>query len=269
MVRGKVGAPLRRGQLRREVMVEGVVRAFSSKLAHCVFFVTLGLALSTVRGYFAFLLLLPAVLVVTSWRVIAFECTMSVNMLKSMVGAWTWFNLVDENLYLGTTLLHPNDCHILSKKLQISAVLCALSKEDVEQTHDSLFGALVQPDAWKHIDIDFAHLPPVASPSTASSSGSSFFLSVPSLDTLAHAAAHINLHLSENRRVYVYCHTGQHHSCMYVLAYFVKHRGMKLAEAYDRIKRKRGVGFSLASAAGRRLQEFEKAVRGKTAGPKH
>lgn len=246
-----------RGALRRDVVLDGAARAINSKLAQCVFLVTLAVALSTVRLYLAIVLVLPIYVAVASWRVLVFECLMSVNVVKSLFGAWTWFNLVDENLYLGATPLHPNDCHILCKKLQVSAVLCALGREDVEQTHDSLFGALVQPEAWRHLEVDFAHFPP---PSQAMLSVAS---AVPSLDSLTRAAAHINLHLSENRRVYVYCHTGQHCSLMYVLAYLVKHRGMALREAYDRVYRKRGAGFSLGCAAGRRLVEFEKAVKGR------
>jgi len=247
---GAVGRGGGRGKTRSGLVWTGLQRSLQSRLAHFVLLATFALAIALrFRGvwYCKLPLLLPLFLAVVSRRVLFFELAMSLNMLQHMLNWWNWFNLVDDNLFCGAALMLPGDPPVISKKLGVNAILCTL--EEAEMGFVSLFGTMVPPELWSRYEIAFHHIP--FSDST-----------LPSFDLLSRAANVINLHLSENRRVYVYCRSGCSRSASAVIAYFIKHRGMGAKEAFDKLLRKRRINFRWGSRAANHLMAYEASFRG-------
>jgi len=195
-------------------------------------------------------LLAPLVLAVLAHKAFLFEFFVALNVVQNLLGFWNWFNLVDDNLYVGAVLLMPGDPIIVSKKLGVNAILCTL--EDSELKLNSLFGASVPPEEWRRLGVEFNHLP-ISD------------YAIVAHEQLARGASFINLHVSDNRRVYVYCRSGCSRAACMVLAYFIKHRGMSAKAAYEKLKRKRRINFGWGSAQAKNLQAFEASIRGSAA----
>lgn len=241
--------PSTRGRLRNEVFMSGITKAMHSRLAHFFFSLTLAaLFVLTINAHWPkVLLLVPIILAIVSHNVMLFEIFMCMNMIKNMFGYWNWFNLVDDNLYLGAVLMLPSDPTIVSKKLGVAAILCTL--EAHEMAYNSLFGSTVPPEIWRRLEIDFSHLPIRD-------------FSIPTFEQLNKGANYLNLHLAENRRVYLYCRSGCGRSACVAMAYFVRHRGMTAKDAYDKLAKKRRINFRWGSAQANNLIAYEQSFRG-------
>jgi len=239
----------RRGGLRYDVLAGAVTKSMQSRLCQFVFLLTLTSAFAVkFQGFVSkAFLLFPFALLSVSHRAIVFEVFMSMNLIQNVFGHWNWFNLVDDNLYVGAVPLLPGDPPIISKKLGVNALLCTLEAQ--EMSFASLFGSNVPPELWRRLDIEFQHLP--LSDTTP-----------PSFELLSRGANYLNLHLSENRRVYVYCRSGCSRASLVVLAYFIKHRGMSAKDAFEKLARKRRINFRWGSKQSDNLVAYEKSFRG-------
>jgi Dual specificity phosphatase, catalytic domain len=243
------GIAPRSKRLRSDVVLSGVRKAMKSRFAQFVFLLTLtaALAVRLESLFFKALLVLPVALAVVSYKVLLFELSMSMNMVQSLFGYWSWFNLVHDSLYIGAVPMQPMDPPIISKKLHVNALLCTMESDEL--TLNSLFGSSVSPQVWRQLEIDYQHLPL-----------SEYRL--PSFEALTRGASFLNLHLAENRRVYVYCRSGCSQSACVVLAYFIRHLNMNAREAYDKLTRKRRVNFRWGSQQANNLVAYEKSLRG-------
>jgi len=236
-----------KGQAKRvEIISSIMLRVLGSKLALLMWLLLVTITLTCLVPYCWLTLSAPLALMAWQGKVLLFDLLMVKGMIEHVLGLWKWFDLVDDNLYLGAVPMQPTDATIVVKKLQVNAVLTVM--EPYELACPSISGKPVQEEEWRRLEVKFLLVP-----------CSDFVL--PSLDALHKGADFLNNELSEGRRAYVHCRNGRSRGALFVLAYFVKHKRLSTKEAFVSLVAKRPLCFYFNSTWMKRLEQFESTFR--------
>lgn len=236
--------PLKR-KMRSEVVSSGVMAMMRSPLLAFVLILSLTVVAAIISEIYA-ILIIPLVMGGFRYKLLLYEFFLALHVIESGLGIWTWYHLVDTDLYLGGLPLQTH-YETFIKKLRIGAVLSIV--EGFELTAATMVGLPVSPAQWKSADITHMQL----------SSPDWFPPPIPILDQ---GADFINTELSEGRKVYCHCKSGVGRSACVIAAYFIKYKRMDAEAAQLELISKRSYVFKKNSRQMKMLKEYEQWLRG-------
>ena len=242
------GGPVKtktKSSFKNDVVAQIASTFFFSAFVQCTIWNIFGVAYAIRKGsLIAFLL--PLCLSIFYIKTLIFEFFLVVHCVRYNTGQFSWYNKVDDNLFLGAIpFVHPH-MHTFPKALRVKAVLSI--NELFELQSHTLFGPLVSSSQWASQGV---HHKQISSPD--------FF--PPSFDVLEKGASYVNYHLSEGRAVYVHCKSGIGRSASVVVAYLMKYKRMGVHEAYAAVKMSRKEIFGPYSSQLKNLVKYESFLR--------
>lgn len=216
----------------------------TSPLLQTILFILLGAIASVLNGALWYMCL-PLIIVVIRFRPFVFELLVMTHLIEDSLGNYNWFSKIDEQIILGgIPIADKGHDKTLQQKYGVTCVVSVV--ENFEINSNTLAGQALNGDEWKRQDVEHGLFP---SPD--------FY--PPSFDLMNSAADFMAEHF-RNRKggvVYVHCKSGMGRSASVVIAYLMKHKRMKLLNAYDYVRKERKEIFRRKSSQMANLMKYE------------
>jgi protein-tyrosine phosphatase len=176
-------------------------------------------------------------------KALHYEVVMADGIVRKYLTQWgvinyPYYNEIFPGMYLGALpLKNFGDKELLTKTLQIKAVLMALKDEELNK--ETFFTSAVKKEEWKKEGLLMCQL-------------SIDDMTEASLAELHEAADFIKAHEGE---IYIHCKAGRGRSVMCLMAYLMKYREMSYEEALRFAEVKRPI-IALQASQKEKLKEF-------------
>jgi len=181
------------------------------------------------------------------YKELIFEILVIIHAIEYLNGTFKWYNKVDDDgIYLGAIPIMEDHSYLISKKLNINAVLTI--NEEYELNCNTLIGKPITSNEWQNLNVDHLVL---YSPD----------FKPPSFELLIKGSDWINKQVVQHKKVYVHCKSGMGRSASLVAAYLMRYKFMDPHTARATIAMKRPVIFSVKSSQLKNLIKFESYLR--------
>jgi len=231
--------------IRGRIFIQALEACQRSKVMLLIFVCILStlIAILSVHWY----LVLAPLLFIPYYKELIFEILVIIHTIENTSGSFPWYTKVDDDgIYLGAIPILEDHSYIISKKLNINAVLTI--NEEYELKCSTLVGRPVTYDEWKSLGVENLVL------------NSPDFLP-PSFDLLLKGSDWINKQVIQHKKVYVHCKSGMGRSASMVAAYLMRYKFMDPHSARAVLAIKRPVVFSTKSKQLKNLINFESWLR--------